>query len=128
MMLEGRIVGVVMSKSPQVEYTFQVERIVDVQEGENDIRYLICGQEKDGEKQYPPVRLAFPLKVGDAQNKCGNLVGISDAFSIGYLLMEHKEKILIQCELKKDPSVLRGEVDSFCIGEGAWTKGLWSLH
>lgn len=122
MTLEGRIVGVGMSKSLNVEYTFQPERISGIQEVGDVDREFILEREKGEKKRYPLVKLAFPLEVGDTQNKCGILGGISNVLSIGYLLMERKETILIQCELKKESSVFIGTVDSFCIGEETGMK------
>ena len=126
MTLEGRIVGVGMSKSLNVEYTFQPERISGIQELGDANREFILEREKNEKKRCPLVKLEFSHEAEDAKRKGGTLGGISDLFSIGYLLMEHKEKIRIQCELKKEFSVFVGIVDSFCIGEEAGMKDLQS--
>lgn len=62
MTLEGRIVGVGMSKSLNVEYTFQPERISGVQELGDANREFILEREKNEKNDVRLSSLSFRMK------------------------------------------------------------------
>lgn len=109
MTLEGRIVGVRMSKSTKAEYLFQPEDIVEIQPGEKFPPQFLVKRDKD--KRYPLLRFVSPFASKSKSNT-------SEAFSLGYLLVERKEPVRIGCQMMtEDPKgAFVVEVDSVCIG------------
>lgn len=113
MMLEGRIVGVRMSKSTKVEYMFQPEGIVEVLPEEKFPPQFMIKRDKDRNKRYPLVRFTSPFApAGEAKT--------SEEFSLGYLLAERKELVRINCQgmTEAPKGAFAIEVDSVCIGHG----------
>lgn len=111
MTLEGRIIGVRMTKSSNVEYMFQPEGIVEIESKEEfPPRFMI---KRDKNKRYPLLCFASPFKDKDNAN-------VSEAFSLGYLLIERKELIQIGCSKVTENSedTFNAEVDSVSAGYG----------
>ena len=109
MILEGRIVGVRMSKSSKVGYALQPERILSIEpEDQSLLRKL-----HNGEKRYPVLRFTPPAT---------DVARISDAFSLGYCLMERKELIRIECRTPNPNEIAYAKddlvVDSIGVGIG----------
>ena len=105
MTLEGRLIGVRMSQSSKVEYTFQPEGIVEIQPKEEfPPQFMI---KHDENKRYPLLRFLSPFAAN-----------ISEVFSLGYLLVERKELVRISCrKMSEEPKgAFVTEVDSVCIG------------
>ena len=111
MTLEGRIVGVRMSKSTKAEYLFQPEDIVEIQPGEKFPPQFLVKRDKD--KRYPQLRFDSPFM---AKGK----VNVSEAFSLGYLLIERKDLVRIGCQKMAESSKggFNVEVDLINIGYG----------
>lgn len=121
MILKGRIVGVGHSKSEKVEYVFQPEvfqpeEIADIQADAESIGDFLSQRDKNG--RYPMLRFDSPI----ARAQKGNP---SDAFSVGYLLMERKELITIHLDgcMTNSNSTFTGTVDSMHIGVGYEKEG-----
>lgn len=116
MTLKGRIVGVRLSESCKVEYLFQPEGVVDIQVEAESARDFLILRDKNG--RYPMLRFDSPFVIAPAESP-------SDAFSVGYLLMERKElvKIHLKGDLVKEISVFHGSVDSIHVGVGFDKEG-----
>ena len=111
MTLEGRIVGVRMSKSSKVEYVFQPERIAEVLPKEKFPPLFMIKRDED--KRYPLLRFDSPFMTKGKVN-------VSEAFSLGYLLVERKDLVRIGCQKMEESSKGRFnvEVDLINIGYG----------
>lgn len=109
MILEGRIVGVRMSKSSKVRYALQPERILTIESEDKSLLEKL----HTGEKRYPVFRFTPPTT--DATR-------IPDAFSLGYCLMERKELIRIKCLMFNPKDIVHANddivVDSLEAGIG----------
>ena len=109
MILEGRIVGVRMSKSSKVGYVLQPERILAIESEDKSLLEKL----HNGDKRYQVLRFTPPAT--DATR-------IPDVFSLGYCLMERKELIQIKCCTPNSNEIAYANddivVDSFGVGIG----------